>query len=204
MLAVAVLLVGAGIAFFRGEGGGGSSAPPRPAETVAIGDLELTVGAVLAANGGPPAELPVEIQDAVMTTVAAYVEGGLIDPIRDDTASPDAAAAFAALTAPRLDGPDRAVLFDEGLPEVTGSFEPRAEPVTITALSDGTGAFVLVTATLLYEATLEADGGPITISRSAELTLAPEDGAWKIIGYDMGVIRDGPDITATTETAVAS
>lgn len=201
MVAVAALLTTAGILFFREEGS--ESGPSAPPPTVSIGDLELTVGAVLPANAGLPVEVPAEIQDAVMATIATYVDGGLVEPMRADAASPDASAAFAAVTAPRLDGPDRAVLFDEGLPEVT-SFQPQAEPVIITALSDGNGTFVLATVTLVYAATLEADEGTITINRSAELTLAPEGPEWKIIGYDMGVIRDGPGLDPTPSTAAAS
>lgn len=201
MVAVAALLITAGILFFRGDGS--EDGPPATRPTVSIGDLELTVGAVLPANAGLPVELPAEIQHAVMATVGTYVDGGLVEPMREGAASPDVSTAFAAATAPRLDGPDRAALFDEGLPEVT-SFEPRAEPVIITALSDGTGAFVLVTVTLLYEATLEGDAGTITINRTAELTLAPEGPEWKIVGYDLGVIRDGPGVDPAPTTAVAS
>lgn len=156
---------------------------------------------MLPINAGPQATLPPEIQNAVMATLGAYVEGGLIKPVRDGETSADLASIFDAGAATRLEGPDRTVLFDEGLPEVTKSFEPTAQPVIITALSDGASAFVIATATLVYQATLETDEGTITVNRTADLTMVPEPDAWRITSYDVLVARDGPGIQATTTTA---
>jgi len=201
---VAVLaLVGVAAFFFLREdesGGGGR----RRVQQIEIGDLELTVGGVFPINAGPPAALPPEVQNAVMATVGTYVDGGLIEPVRAGETSPDIASIFDAGAAPRLEGADRTVLFDEGLPEVTKSFEPVAQPVTITALSDGASTFVLATATLVYQATLETDEGTITVSRTADLTMVPEPDAWRITSYDVIVGRDGPGIEATTTTAATA
>jgi hypothetical protein len=76
--------------------------------------------------------------------------------------------------------------------------------VIITALSDGTGAFVIATATLVYEATLETDDGTVVVNRTADLTMVPEPDAWRITSYDVVVARDGPGIQPTTTTAVSA
>ncbi len=202
MIAVLALVGAALFLFLRDEGGSGSEA--KRVQEVAIGDLELTVGGVFPINAGPPATLPPEIQNAVIATLGRYVEGALIEPIREGKPAADIAAIFDAAAATRLEGPDRSLLFDEGLPEVTKSFQPTAQPVTITALSDGTGTFVIATASLVYEAKLETDEGTVTVNRTAELTMVPEPDAWKITGYDVIVARDGPGIQATTTTAAAT
>jgi hypothetical protein len=205
VVAVAVLLGGAAFAFLRDDGGsddGGGS--PRPAPEVSIGELELTVGGVIPANAGPAVPVPPELPQAVLSTVGAYVDGGLIEPIRKGEAASDIAAIFEAGAAARLEGPDRAALFDEGLPEVTKSFTPTAQPVTITALSDQAGAFVIATAILVYGAELEVDGGTVTVARTAELTMVPEPEGWKITSYDVLVTRDGPGVEPTTTTAAST
>ncbi|MGH8985573.1 MAG: hypothetical protein ACRDY6_17085 [Acidimicrobiia bacterium] len=199
---VVLALVGAAAVFFLREDSAGDGSRPGRAQDVSIGDLELTVGGVFPVNAGPPVALPPEVQNAVMTTLDTYVEGGLIAPVRDGEPSPDIASAFDAGAATRLEGPDRVVLFDEGLPVVTKSFEPTAQPVIITALSDGASAFVIATATLVYAATLETDEGTITVNRTADLTMVPEPDAWRITSYDVIVARDGPGKQVTTTTAV--
>ena len=201
-VSVVALLAAAAFFFFRGSGDGEDG--KRKVDQIRIEDVELTVGGVYHATTGLPAELSPELQDAVMATVGTYVQGGLIDPIRDGKARKEVAGVFDALTQPRLTGPDRAVLFEEGLPELTGTFTPVAEPVILTALSDAGGNFVLVTASINYQATAKTRRGDVTIARTTELTMIPEPDAWKITGYDVGLIRELPDSGTTTTTAATS
>ncbi|HUF85273.1 MAG TPA: hypothetical protein VMQ81_11860 [Acidimicrobiia bacterium] len=197
---VLALLVAAAFFFFRTSG---DDEKKTPQKQLTISDLELTVGGVYPANGGPAVAFPPEGQTAVMDTVGAYVQGGLINPVTEGEVPEELAQYFDAGTTARLSGPDRAVLFDEDLPELTGSFTPTAQPVIITALSDGTGAFVLATAAVNYTATAETDDGNVTVTRQMELTMLPEGGLWKITGYDIILVLDGPGITPTTTTVAA-
>jgi hypothetical protein len=197
-----VLLVAAGFFFFRSSGEEGAG-DKNSTKKITISDLELTVGGLYNANAGPPVAFPPEGQTAVMETLGAYVQGGLINPVTEGEVPEELAQYFDAGTTARLEGPDRAVLFDEDLPELTGSFTPLAQPVILTALSDGTGAFVLATAAVNYEATAETEDGDVKITRQMELTLAPEAGLWKITGYDIILVRDGRGIRSTTTTAAA-
>jgi hypothetical protein len=198
------LLVAAAFFFFRGggddddDGGGGGGRNKR--NRITVSDLELTVGGVYNANAGPPVAFPPEGQTAVMDTVGAYVQGGMIDPVAEGEVPEELTQYFDAGTAARLNGPDRAVLFDEGLPELSGSFTPTAQPVILTALSDGTGAFVLATAAVNYEATAETEDGDVKVTRQMELTLLPEGGLWKITGYNVILVRES-GIQSTTTTA---
>lgn len=201
---VLALLVVAGFFFFRTSDDGDDTKKTKQVDQITIEDIELTVGGVYHANTGLPAQLSPELQNAVMATVGTYVQGGLIDPVRDGEASEEIAGIFDAGTGARLDGPDRAVLFEEGLPELTGTFTPVAEPVILTALSDAGGNFVLVTASINYQATAKTNRGDVTIARATELTMSPEPDAWKITGYDVGLIRELPDTGTTTTTAAKS
>ncbi len=198
VIAVLALLGAGGYFFFLrdDDGGGGGTA-----DTVSIGDVELVVGEVRNEKSGPPAQLAPEVQDQVMTTVGAYVKGALLDVVVEGEPGRDLATVFDAGAAARLDGPDRAVVLEEGLPELTGDFEPSAQPVILTGLSDGTGAFVLVSAYFNYAAKAEVEGGRVTITRATELTMVPEGANWKITGYDVVLTRDGPGTGTTTTTA---
>jgi len=197
---VLALLVGAGFVFFGGGGSGGGGS----ADKLSIGDVELAVGEVRNENAGPPAQLPVEIQDQVMTTVGTYIEGALIDVVRDGEPARDLATVFDAGAATRLDGPDRATLLEEGLTELTGDFTPSVQPVILTGLSDGSGAFVLVSAAFTYEARAKVEQGAVKITRVTELTMVPDAGSWKITGYDVVLTRDGPGVASTTTTVASS
>ena len=202
-MALIALLVTAGFFFLRSDGGD-ETREGKTEKEVTIGDLELVVGGVYNANAGTPAQLSPDLQNNVMTTVGLYVEGGILKPVVEGEVSEDTTAIFDAATQPRLNGPDRPVIFEEGLPELTASFEPLAQPVILTALSDAGGNFVLVTAILNYSALYETDAGQITSNRYSELTMLPsEDGVWRITGYDIVVTREGPGTQATTTTAAA-
>ncbi|HEX6311477.1 MAG TPA: hypothetical protein VF152_07590, partial [Acidimicrobiia bacterium] len=188
-----------------GDGSSGGGTPSTTAQPeVSIGELELTVGGVIPANAGPAVPVPPELAPAVLASVATYVDGGLIQPIREGEVAPDVAAVFEAGAAAQLEGPDRGALFDEGLPEVTTAFTPTAQPVTITALSDGTGTFVIATALLQYVAELGVADGTLTVTRTAELTMIPEAEGWRITSYDVVVTRDGPGIAPTTTTVASA
>jgi len=95
------------------------------------------------------------------------------------------------------------VLFESGQPKRTGDFKASAEPVLINALSDNGGQFVLATATFNYKADVAVQGGTLSTARTTALTFTPENGQWKITGYDVSVTRQGAQVEgATTTTAV--
>jgi hypothetical protein len=197
---VLALLAGAGFVFF----GGGDGGVGGGGDTVSIGEVELTVGEVRNENAGPPAQLPADVQEQVMATVGTYVKGALIDVVRNGEPAKDLATVFDAGAAARLDGPDRATLLEAGLPELTGDFTPSAQPVILTGLSDGSGAFVLASVAFTYTAKAEVDKGTVTITRVTELTMVPEGATWKITGYDVVLTRDGPGNASTTTTVASS
>lgn len=162
----------------------------------------LKAGTVEVANVGPPVQLPEQTKTAIMATVASYVSNGLVKPLHTGAKASGVAALFDAGAGAQLAGPDGAVLFDADLPAMTGGVTAKAPPVPITALADANGMFVLASATLLLDTRAKAGNATYRILRQGEFVLAPDQGAWKITGYDFLVTRQGPGIDTTTSTAV--
>jgi hypothetical protein len=200
VIAVAAgLLVIAAVIFFLARGDDGSSAPSKKSVSA---NVQLTLAGIANANAGAPATFGADAANQIMTVVGQYVDRGLVVPVKTGKPAADVSGLFDAGTQVAIQGPDKDVLFESGKPALTGDFKPAAEPVVITALSDGNGQFVLAAAAFAYRADVGVEGGTLTTSRTIALTFAPENGAWKITGYDVSLSRQGAQVEgSTTSTA---
>jgi hypothetical protein len=201
IVAVAVsagLLVAAALVFILQRGGDDDSGTAKKAIS---GDVQMTLGGVQNANAGAPATLGGDIANQIMTALAQYVDQGLVQPAKTGKPAADLAGLFDAGTQVALQGPDKDVLFERGQPERTGDFKPAATPVIITALSDGGGQFVLATAGFQYSAQVGVEGGTLATTRVIAMTFAPENGQWKITGYDVTVSRQGAQVEVPAAAA---
>jgi len=201
IVAVAVaagLLVAAALVFILLRGGDDDSGTAKKAIS---GDVQMTLGGVQNANAGAPATLGGDIANQIMTALAQYVDQGLVQPAKTGKPAADLAGLFDAGTQVALQGPDKDVLFERGQPERTGDFKPAATPVIITALSDGGGQFVLATAGFQYSAQVGVEGGTLATTRVIAMTFAPENGQWKITGYDVTVSRQGAQVEVPAAAA---
>jgi hypothetical protein len=193
------LLVAALIVFLLQRGGDGDSGTAK--KSVVSGDVQLALAGVQNANAGAPATLGDDIANQIMTTLAQYVDVGLVQPAKTGKPAADLSGLFDAGTQAAIQGADKEVLFESGQPERTGDFKPSATPVFITALSDGGGQFVLATAGFRYSAEIGVEGGTLAITREIALTFTPENGQWKITGYDVSVNRQGAQVDVPTSAA---
>jgi hypothetical protein len=193
----AALLVGAALVFFLVRSDGGSG----PSTKSVSGEVKLVLGGVNNANAGTPATLGDDAANQIMAAVGQYVDKGLIAPVKTGKPPTDVAGLFDAGTQAAIQGPDKDVLFETGAAKLTGDFKPSADPVLITALSDGNGQFVLATAAFNYRADFGVEGGTQTTARTIALTFAPENGPWKITGYDVSVTRQGAQVEGSTTSA---
>lgn len=203
VVGVAMALLGvAGLIFFlqRGDDDGGGEKSPPGTQSV-LGEVELTLGGVQNANGGPPATLSDDAANQIMQVVGVYVDRGLVEPVKAGQPPVNVAELFDGGSQVAIQGPDKDVLFENGQPKRTGDFTPAAQPVVITALSDGNGEFVLASAGFTYTSEVGVQGGTLKTTRSIALMLSPEGGQWKITGYDVGVIREGAQVGVPTATA---
>jgi hypothetical protein len=187
------LLVLAAVIFFFVRSDGGSS----PSKKSVSANVKLTLGGIQNANAGAPATLGADAANQIMAAVGQYVDKGLIAPVKTGKPPTDVSGLFDAGTQTAIQGPDKDVLFENGQPKLTGDFKPAAEPVVITALSDGNGQFVLATAAFTYRADEGVDGGTLNTSRTIALTFTPDNG-WKITGYDVTLTRQGAQVEGST------
>lgn len=194
-----LLVLAALIFFFLARSDGGSS----PTKKSVSGEVKLTLGGVNNANAGAPATLGDDAANQIMAAVGQYVDKGLIAPVKTGKPPTDVSGLFDDGTQAAIQGPDKDVLFETGTPRRTGDFKPSADPVIITALSDANGQFVLATATFNYRADVGVKGGTMNTARSIALTFAPDNGPWKITGYDVSVTRQGAQVEGST-TATAT
>jgi hypothetical protein len=192
------LLVAAALVFLLRPSDGDSGPPSKKSVS---GNVQLTLAGVQNANAGAPAQLGDDAANQIMTVVGQYVDQGLVLPVKTGEPAKDVSALFDAGTQAAITGPDKDVLFENGQPERTGDFKPAAEPVIIVALSDGNGQFVLATAGFNYTAEVGVKGGTLKTTRSISLTFAPENGQWKITGYDTSVIREGAEVDVPAAAA---
>jgi hypothetical protein len=185
----------AAVIFFLARGDDGGSGPSKKPVSA---NVQLTLAGVQNANAGAPATFGDDAANQIMTAVGQYVDRGLVVPVKAGKPATDVSGLFDAGTQAAIQGPDKDVLFESGKPALTGDFKPAAEPVIITALSDGNGQFVLATATFAYRADAGVEGGTLNTARTIALTFTPENGAWKITGYDVSLTRQGAQVEGST------
>jgi hypothetical protein len=200
LIAVSIgLLMVAALVFFLVRGGDDDT-PPPPKQPVSD-DVQLVLGGVQNANAGAPATLSDDAANQIMQLVGVYVDRALVVPVKESEPPQNVAELFDAGTQVAIQGPDKDVLFESGQPERTGDFRAAADPVIISALSDGNGQFVLATAAFTYTTEVGVSGGTLKTVRATALTVVPEGGSWKITGYDVGVLREGAQVEVPNATA---
>jgi hypothetical protein len=190
------------------SGGDGSSSSKPTTTTSRATNVDLPLGDVSADSAGAPAAVSPEQSQAVLAVLSTYVQDVTVQPLRSaKPASADLASVFDATTLAPATTTDRGVVFDEGLPRVTGDLDVVGQPVTLLGLGDQTGNLTLVSAAMLVDVKGQTatKGDPIHIVRRADFVLAPDAaGAWKVTAYSMVVSREGGGLgTTTTTTATA-
>jgi hypothetical protein len=200
--AVAALVVVLGL----GTAGCSGSSPPKraaaPPTTVApIITLAVTGTDVIWA--GKPAAFPGAVKAGVVDTLDKWLTGAVLTPLNSGAAG-DITGLFSPDVAPRLSGPDRVALVDEGLPRATG-ITAAAQTVRLAALTDADGAVALVTATLDVRLDVAALDGPYSVAHLGELVLQQDGGTWRIAGYDVRSVHvDKAGVTNATATTTVT
>ncbi len=161
---------------------------------------------VVVATGGGPDALPGEVATGAMAAIDGYLVNAAARPLQRGRPGEDArlAAVLSPAVMARLGGPDRAVLVDEGLPKATAPVRITTEPVVLTGLADASGKVVVVTAGLAATTRTRTAKGPVTITRTGDLVLQPDNGTWKIAGYSLAVDRVGKGLGSPTTTATTA
>ena len=176
---------------------GGSATTPLATTTTTIAKSGVsiaapTIGAVaIESTAGEEGKLDPTLQAQVLDTVTKYVQLAVTAPLAGST-TPVAvdqfltASAVSALTADR-----RAVLTDEGVPAMQ-SAQATTDTVSITGLVGTDSQIGAVSARLELVIAGTTNGVATSIKRSGDLTLVPDNGAWRIDAFDMSVERNLP------------
>jgi hypothetical protein len=136
----------------------------------------------------------------VLATLNRYLDAGVLTPLRTGGPAGDLAPLFTALAVDRVTtGPDRAAFIDEGVPPVT-DLRADAAVATLTALAGADGSMSVVDASLDLRLTGQANGAPVSVTRTGDIVLMPEGGSWRIDSYDITARRTFAG-AATTTTA---
>lgn len=198
---LAAALVAAVVATTLATGADPVGAARAPKAVVKVPAGEKTV----VATGNGPDALPGEVATGVMAALDGYLVNATARPLQQGRPADDArlAGVLSPAVMARLGGPDRATLLDEGLPRATAPVRVTTEPVVLTGLADASGKVVVVTAGLAATTRTRTARGPVTITRTGDLVLRPDDGTWKIAGYSLTTDRAGKGLgsPATPTTA---
>jgi hypothetical protein len=164
--------------------------------------VDLRVGDVASDSAGPTATFTAAQAQGVVDVIRAYVDGAIVAPLRSGTPS-DLSTVFDAGALATVNGADKAVMTDTGLPKVTGDVSVRAKPVNLVALGDQSGTVVLVSATVDLTVDGKPQGAkvPMHVARTGDLVLAPDgSGGWRITSYSISVSRSGAGVGTTTSS----
>jgi hypothetical protein len=194
---VLVLLVALGaLALGACSGGSGKAKANTTTPPPITSSVSLKITSASVQSAGPNVAFPTDLRDELAQAVNTYVESAVVTPLRTGVPGADLAALFGPDAAAKLNGPDRAVLTDEGVPKATGSITSSTADCALTALADTSGHIVLVSARLILSLQDSAGGGTLHVVRTGDLLFAPDGGPWKIAGYDVQVLRTGPGVQA--------
>jgi len=140
---------------------------------------------------GEEGKLDPTLQSQVLDTLTRYVQLAVAAPL-SGTTHPVAVEQFLTAQATTSLTPEgRAVLTDEGVPAMQ-SAQSSTDSVTLTGLLGADSQTSVVSAHLELVIGGTTSGVPASIKRSGDLTLIPENGAWRIDAFDMSVERDLP------------
>jgi hypothetical protein len=198
-LAVLGVVVVAAAAFFVLKSSNEKSAPQFKASTA----VDLKSGEATVATVGSPIEFPTDVRDAALATLGAYVETGIVEPLRKGKVN-DAALAkvFDEVAIARLVGAERATVLDENLPKAVGKVTVKTPPVPLSALADGDGKIVLVATDVQFSVKARSAKGVLKINHTGSFVLAPDaSGAWRITGWTLSTDRGGPGVPPASTPA---
>lgn len=184
--------------------GGDDEASERDTETSAEefvrASVDLDVSrAELVSPHAPKGALDAGTRDAVAKVVEHLLLVTSAGPLVEGKAGAGFANLFTPDAGARAANADRAVFFDEGV-EDFGELTPVESRVGLTGLAGSLDpSTTLVVARFVW--TVEGERGD-RIARTGELSLVPDDGAWKIGAYTIAVTRTiGQTSTTTTATS---
>jgi hypothetical protein len=171
--------------------GGGSKPAAKPTTTTAAPTYGMTV---TKADG-----VPDPVKAAVQATLDTWLRTGIVAPLRTGQPPQGVEAIFTPLAAPRLGGPDRASLVEDGS-GTTATVEQGTAEAVLTPLTGADGNLTIVDAVITVSLTVTTPAGRTAVTRTGDLVLTSGT-PWLIDSYDLVAKHDTVPPPPTTTTA---
>jgi hypothetical protein len=182
----ALVLVAATAVACSGTGDDSAATAAAAAGSVQV-DLTLK-SAELVRDDAPRADLDADVGDEVLAALQTYVETATVGPLT--TGEP--ADLSSLLTSEAATATDDADALVEPAGTTVRSLVARTADVSLLGLGSGDD-LDLVVAELDLHVRGRGGSGTIEVQRTGQVTLVPEDGGWRIAGYDLAVERSGDE-----------
>ena len=190
-LLVAPVALAVLVAACTGDDDGGRAGGPGPTGPDGRPIYAFTVtGVDMAAMSSTVPPFPADLRESVTAALNAYLGTAVVDPFLTGQPASRLEAAFTAAAVGRLaaPGPERSAALEEGAPLAGKVHQDRAN-ANLTALAGPNGEIVLVTAAIDVGHTVDTGDSQVDVSRTGELVLVAEGGAWRIDAFDLRTAR---------------
>ncbi len=182
-------------------GSGGDTKPKHVANSVG---LVLKIGKVNVQSAGPPPRINSSVKQAVLDSSQSYVDDAVLAPLENGKLNPAYAKIFDLGVRRSATGSDRGTLTEVSTGKLKAPVKATATQVQLDGMGDQTGKLVLVAASFRVQVDAKGSGGPVKITRGAELTFAPVGNRWLVTAYRFVVIRKTPASTTSADVRAGS
>jgi hypothetical protein len=184
---------------------GGGSKPSTTTRTkttvpkvLAVKTSLLKVGKVVVESAGPPnVQIDTTTGKAVLAGAQKYIDDAVFAPLKEGRLGVGYGSLFDSGVKSTAVGADAPVLTDLDVGKVT-RLSTKATPVELSALAGNLGELLYVATNFNVTLTGLGHTGPLTISRSIELTFARTVNTWLVTAYRVRTVRHLTSGTTTT------
>ena len=189
------------LANLAGSGGDNATKPKHVANSVG---LVLKIGKVNVQSAGPPPRINSSVKQAVLDSSQSYVDDAVLAPLENGKLNPAYAKIFDLGVRRSATGSDRGTLTEVRTGKLKAAVKATATQVQLDGMGDQTGKLVLVAASFRVQVDAKGSGGPVKITRGAELTFARVGNRWLVTAYRFVVIRKTPARTTSADVRAGS
>jgi hypothetical protein len=182
-----------------GSGDDADNTGDKKVETVKTSPLAL--GEVKVVSAGPPTEINEATRDIVLKASQKYLVTGVHEPLNTGQLGDGYNALFDPRVRDAAVGADKNALTEIPVGKVD-SYTETTGKVQLSGLGDNTGNLLYIGSRFTATVKAKTAAGPVTITRSTELTFAPSGKTWLVIAYRVAAARKSP--TGTTTTTASS
>src|SRR5947208_4339798 len=184
---------------------GGGSKPSTTTRTkttvpkvLAVRTSLLKVGKVVVESAGPPnVQIDTTTGKAVLAGAQKYIDDAVFAPLKEGRLAGGYGSLFDSGVKSTAVGADARVLTDLDVGKVA-RLSTKATPVELSALAGTLGELLYLATNFNVTLTGLGHTGPLTISRSIELTFARTAKAWLVTAYRVRTVRHLTSGTTTT------